>query len=141
MSTPRFLLDTNILSEATRPQPNKGVMRRLERYTQQIAISSIVLHELMFGCYRLPVSRRRQTLEEYIDSLLAKSLPIFSYDLNAANWHAQERARLVLLGRTPPYLDGQIAAIAAVNDLILITNNTADYADFQDLQIENWFVS
>lgn len=139
MSTPRFLLDTNILSEATRPQPNNRVMRQLERYTQQIAISSVVLHELMFGCYRLPGSRRRQTLEEYIASLLAKSLPIFSYDLNAADWHAQERARLVLLGRTPPYLDGQIAAIAAVNDLILVTNNTADYADFQNLSIENWF--
>lgn len=139
MSTSQFLLDTNILSEATKPQPNNGVMRRLERYTQQIAITSIVLHELMFGCYRLPVSRRRQTLEEYIASLVAKSLPIFSYDFNAADWHAQERARLVLLGRTPTYLDGQIAAIAAVNDLILITNNTADYADFQDLQLENWF--
>jgi len=42
--------------------------------------------------------------------------------------------------RTPPYLDGQIAAIAVVNDLILVTNNTSDYADFQNLQLQNWFI-
>lgn len=38
-----------------------------------------------------------------------------------------------------PYVDGQIAAIAVVNNLILVTNNQADYADFQDIQLENWF--
>jgi len=42
-----------------------------------------------------------------------------------ANWHAAERAGLVGTGRTRPYLDGQIAAIAVVN-LILVTNNTSD---------------
>ncbi|UBF30510.1 type II toxin-antitoxin system VapC family toxin (plasmid) [Kovacikia minuta CCNUW1] len=141
MNVPRFLLDTTILSEAPRPQPNQFVMRKLEQYSQNIATATVVFHELMFGCYRLPPSRRQQELEEYIASLLAKSIPIFSYDLTAAQWHASERARLVNLGRTPPYIDGQIAAIAAVNDLILITNNTADYADFQNLQLENWFES
>ncbi len=139
MTTPRFLLDTNILSEATRIQPNSGVLRQLKQYNQSLATASVVLHELMFGCYRLPASKRRQTLEEYITSLLTRSIPIFSYDLNAARWHALERARLVSPGRTPTYADGQIAAIAAVNNLILVTSNTADYRDFQDIQIENWF--
>lgn len=78
-------------------------------------------------------------LEEYITSLLTRSILIFSYDLNAAQWHALERAKLVSLGRTPTYADGQVAAIAAVNDLILVANNKADYTDFQDIQIENWF--
>jgi tRNA(fMet)-specific endonuclease VapC len=45
----------------------------------------------------------------------------------------------VKLGKTPSYVDGQIAAIAVVNDLVLVTNNEADYADFQGIQIENWF--
>ena len=140
MSVTRFLLDTNVLSEAPRPQPNPLVMGKLEQYSQNLAMATIVFHELMFGCYRLPPSRRQQELEEYIDSLLAKSIPIFAYDLTAARWHASERARLVNLGRTPSYPDGQIAAIAVVNDLILVTNNTSDYVDFQDLQLQNWFI-
>jgi tRNA(fMet)-specific endonuclease VapC len=139
VTTPRFLLDTNILSEATRVQPNSAVLRKLKQYSQSLATASVVLHELMFGCYRLQASKRRQALEEYITSLLARSIPIFSYDLNAARWHALERARLVSLGRTPTYADGQIAAIAAMNNLILVTNNTVDYIDFQDVQLENWF--
>jgi len=65
---------------------------------------------------------------------------ILPYDAEAANWHAAERARLVGTGRTPPFLDGQIAAIAVVNELILVTNNTSDYADFQQLQLQNWFI-
>ncbi len=51
---------------------------------------------------------------------------------------AKERARLSNLGLTPSFVDGQIAAVAATNELILVTANTIDFADFQDLQIENW---
>ncbi|ETX01492.1 MAG: hypothetical protein ETSY2_37180, partial [Candidatus Entotheonella gemina] len=42
---------------------------------------------------------------------------IFSYDREAVLWHAEERARLASQGRIPPYVDGQIAAIAVVNNL------------------------
>jgi len=43
------------------------------------------------------------------------------------------------VGQTPPYVDGQIAAIAAVNQLVLVTRNITDFENFQDLQLENWF--
>jgi tRNA(fMet)-specific endonuclease VapC len=52
---------------------------------------------------------------------------------------AGERARLVRLGLPPPIADGQIAAVAAVNSLILVTRNVADFANFRNLDIENWF--
>ena len=42
-------------------------------------------------------------------------------------------------GRTPPYVDGQIAAIAKVNELILVTRNTGDFVEFVDLKVQNWF--
>ena len=42
-------------------------------------------------------------------------------------------------GKTPSYPDSQIAAIAAVNKLVLVTRNVDDFADFQGLLIENWF--
>jgi tRNA(fMet)-specific endonuclease VapC len=68
-------------------------------------------------------------------------LPVFDYDINAAKWHAQERARLSKIGKTPAFIDGQIASIAFCNDLILVTNNVADFQDFEHLIIENWFIS
>jgi tRNA(fMet)-specific endonuclease VapC len=136
----RFLLDTNILSEPLRPQPNVTVMQRLTDQSEDLSTASVVFHEMLFGCLRLLESRRRQTITAYLQEEVETKLVILPYDAEAANWHAAERARLVSTGRTPPYLDGQIAAIAVVNDLVLITNNTSDYADFQDLQLQNWFI-
>lgn len=54
----RFLLDTNILSEPLRPIPNPNVMEKLRQYENEIATATIVYHELLFGCYRLPESKK-----------------------------------------------------------------------------------
>jgi hypothetical protein len=54
-------------------------------------------------------------------------VPILPYDDRAAQWHAEERARLYQ--KTPPFIDGQIAAVAVVNELTLITNNLLDERD------------
>jgi tRNA(fMet)-specific endonuclease VapC len=45
---------------------------------------------------------------------------------------------LASIGLTPPFSDGQIAAIAAVNDLILVTFNIQDFADFAGLELATW---
>jgi tRNA(fMet)-specific endonuclease VapC len=66
-------------------------------------------------------------------------LTILPYDREAALWHAEETARLAAQGRMPPFIDGQIAAIAIVNRLTLVTRNTDDFADFAGLNVENWF--
>ena len=66
------------------------------------------------------------------------SLPIFDYDQRAAEWHARERARLAKVGQSPPFVDGQIAAIARVNDLTLVTRNQRDFRWFEGLRLERW---
>lgn len=114
-------------------------MEMLRRHENQIATATIVWHELLFGCNRLPDSKKRQTIERYLKEVVEPNIPILPYDANSATWHAAERARLVNMGKTPPFADGQIAAIAKVNDLILVTNNMSDYADFLDLLVENWY--
>jgi Predicted nucleic acid-binding protein, contains PIN domain len=135
--TVRFSLDTNIISEPLKAKPNKGVMRNLRVHETDLAISAIVWHELWTGCYRLPQSRKRAAIESYLRDVVS-SLPILPYDTPAAEWHAAERARLTALGKTPPFADGQIAAIAVVNTLVLVTSNTADFAQFRQVDVADW---
>jgi tRNA(fMet)-specific endonuclease VapC len=133
-----YLIDTNILSEPIKPQPNAIVITAMQRYTEAIAISAVTWHEIQFGCHRLPPSRKRTNLEQYLREVLI-AFPILPYTDEAATWHATERTRLTAIGQSPAFADGQIAAIAHVNNLILVTNNVSDFAGFQNLRIENWF--
>ena len=113
-------------------------MRRLRRYDGEIAIPSPVWHELRFGCERLPPSRRRDAVKRYIENVVLPSFPLLDYDREAADWHARERARLVAAGKTPPFVDSQIAAIACVNALTLVTSNIDDFREFEELKVERW---
>jgi tRNA(fMet)-specific endonuclease VapC len=56
----------------------------------------------------------------------------------AAAWHGRERVRLERLGFPLPYVDGQIAAVATVNGLALVTPNPKDFVRFEDLELEDW---
>ncbi|MDB9496821.1 type II toxin-antitoxin system VapC family toxin [Spirulina major CS-329] len=136
--TVQFLLDSNILSEPSRPSPNEAVLSKLEQHQFEIGVASIVVHELLYGCWRLAPSKRQDVLWQYIQESVL-SLPVFDYDREAARWHARERARLSKVGRTPAFVDGQIASIAFCNHLVLVTNNVSDFQDFEGLTIENWF--
>ncbi len=134
----KYLLDTNVVSEPLRPKPRHGVIRRLTRHEDEIAIPSVVWHELRFGMERLPPSRRRDVIERYLDEVVVTSIPILDYDRAAAEWHAHERARLTARGETPPFADGQIASIAVVNSLTLVTLNDAAFRRFHELKIISW---
>lgn len=133
-----FLLDTNTVSEPLRPVPNPGILARLQEQQGKIGIAAPVWHELLFGCRLLPPSRKRDAIEAYLYRSVRTSFPILPYDEKAAAWHAEERARLVGEGKTPPFLDGQIAATAYVAGLVLITANSRDFQRFKGLKTENW---
>ena len=136
----KYLLDTNVISDLMRPVPNPRVVKKIDLYKEEIATASIVIHELLYGSLRLPESKKRTAFLNYIrDSVL--TLPIFSYDFRAAEHHAIERTRLSKIGKTIAFADGQIASIAFSNDLILVTNNIADFQYFENLKMENWFES
>ena len=135
----RYLLDTNVLTEGSRLRPNPAVMSRIAECWSEAGTGAPILHELHYGVMSMPIGRRRERLAEYYRRLFVSSLPILPYDADAARWHAAERARLTTDGRTPAFVDGQIAAIAVANGLTLVTRNLADYAGFADLAVENWF--
>jgi tRNA(fMet)-specific endonuclease VapC len=121
-----------------RPAPNPIIAEKVKLCKEEIATASIVVHELFYGGLRLPESKKRKAFLDYInDSVL--NLPTFNYDSRAAQSRAIERARLSKIGKTLAFADGQIASIASSNDLILVTNNVADFQYFENLKIENWF--
>lgn len=134
----RYLLDTDVVSEPAKPRPNRKVIERFQAHRHEVATASPVWHELLYGCARLPASSRKQSLERYLNEVLAPTLVILPYDTAAAAWHAAERARLEARGRTPPFVDGQIAAVARVRGLTLVTHNVGDYDGFDGLVVEDW---
>ena len=128
-----------ILSEPAKLEPNYQVIKKIQEYDGYYATSATVWQELRFGCERLPVSKLRRRLESYLDVLLENNLTILPFEKQSAEWLAIERARLVGKGFTPSYADSEIAAVAVVNQLILVTRNTQDFINFADLSMENWF--
>jgi len=136
--SPRYLLDTNVLSEPLRPHPHKRVVEHLRRSEGLLATASIVWHELLYGAARLPDSPKRRAIQQYLSEVVAPTIPILAYDERAAEWHAAERSRLERAGRAPAFADGQIAAVARVHGLVVVTRNTADYAGFEGVAVENW---
>jgi tRNA(fMet)-specific endonuclease VapC len=132
-----YLLDTNVFAAIAQPKPHRGVERAFSKHAGELVTAAIVLHEMWFGIERLPRSRRRTELERFMAEVVA-GVKVLPYGERAARWHAVERARLTAAGRPPPFLDGQIAAIAAVYDATIVTRNVAHFEPFEGLRIENW---
>jgi tRNA(fMet)-specific endonuclease VapC len=136
--TLRFLLDTNVLSEAVRPEPDAATLKRLRRHDGELATCAPVWHELVFGVSRLAASRRRRALDRYLQEVVLATLPILPYDTAAALWHGRERARLERKGLAPSFVDGQIAAIARAHELTLVSRNAGDFRRFEGLVVADW---
>jgi tRNA(fMet)-specific endonuclease VapC len=134
-----ILLDTKVLSEPMRQQPDAAVMAEIEAGGHQLHTASVVIHELRYGVQRLPKRRRRQRLDHCIQAVLARGLTVLADDTTSALWHGEQRASLEARGVKPPFADGQIAAIAATQGLVLVTRNTSDFELFDGLQLLHWF--
>ena len=134
-----YLLDSNILSEPARLKPDDTVLNHFVQHDGEYATAAIVWHELVYGCELLAASKRKKQLQSYLEMLLINGLQVLPYDQAAADWYAKERARLQRQGLTCAYADGEIAAIAVTQKLTLVTRNTQDFENFQNLALHNWF--
>jgi len=133
-----YLLDTNILSELVKTTPSQNVMRKLKQFENMIAVPSLVIHELYFGWLTMPEGKKKQSIGQFIVEVVG-CLTVFDYDASAARVHAEVRAELKKNGHTLPFVDGQIAAIAMVNGVTLVTRNTKDFQAISGIRLENWF--
>lgn len=133
----RYLLDTNVVSELTKPYPNAVVVLTLRKHETRCAISTTTLEELTFGCARLQSPQRQAWFEQWIEGLAVR-LPILPFDAKAALWLGRERARLQAMGRPAPRTDGEIAAVAVTQGLTLVTRNVRDFSAFDGIKVEDW---
>jgi tRNA(fMet)-specific endonuclease VapC len=114
------------------------VLAQLSEHGGECAIGAPIWHELQLGTRRLPKGKRRSTLESFLEEVVRATLPILPYDERAAEWHAEQRARLERAGRSAPFVDGQIAAIAVISGIVVVTANPADFKWFKGLVVLNW---
>ncbi|MCK5198567.1 MAG: type II toxin-antitoxin system VapC family toxin [Spirochaetales bacterium] len=135
----RYLLDTNIISEPLRAVPDQRVIDNMKINEGKTVLCSPVLHELRYGMERLPESKKKALIRAYIDTVIMPSLPILPYASEAAVIHAGLRAKLEAKGQTTGYVDSQIASIAMVNNLTLVTRNIKDFENIEGLKVEDWF--
>ena len=124
-----ILLDTNVVSEAMKRQPDQAVMAWLnEQAAETLFLSSVTLAELMFGIRALSAGQRKHTLEAALQALLALFAErVLPFDADAACHYAELAVTARASGRGFPTPDGYIAAIAASRGFIVASRDTAPY--------------
>jgi predicted nucleic acid-binding protein len=133
----KFLVDANVLSEATKPNPNPKVVGWLAAHETQLAINPIVLGELRFGILLLPKGKRRSKLLAWLESGI-RYLQMLDFDATTSENWTQLLADLRKQGRAMPVKDSLIAATARQFQLPIATRNAKDFA-FAGVKVVNPF--
>ena len=124
----RYLLDTCILSEPFKRQPNPQVLAWLRSVDQSALYTpALVLGEMSKGVAKMPASARREMLEKWlVDYRRFYSDNIVAFDADIAMTWGELVGRLQLAGISLPVIDSQIAATAICRGMTLVTRNVRD---------------
>ena len=123
----KYLVDANVLSEATRQAPSAEVIDWLRRHEEDLVVDPIVTGELRFGILLLPKGKRRAALERWFTSTV-KLVPCLSWTAETSLHWSGLLASLRRRGRAMPIKDSLIAATALEHDLTVVTRNVRDFA-------------
>lgn len=130
----RFLLDTNIISNVTRPTPSESLILWMSAQNDDdLFIASLTVAEIGRGVLEIPPGRRRDRLESWFSgpegprSLFAGR--VLPFDEAAALVWARLMAAGKAAGRPRSALDTIIAAVAVANECVVVTDNERDFAD------------
>ena len=121
-----FLVDANVLSEATKPRPLARVVEWLRANESEIAVDPIILGEIRFGIYLMPAGARRRQLERWFARGVEKMHCLPWQAATGIRW-AKLLAELRAAGHSMPIKDSLIAATALVHGLTLVTHNQRDF--------------
>lgn len=122
-----ILLDTNVISEAMKPEPASAVRAWLnQQAAETLYLSSVTLAELLFGIAALPTGKRKSALGKALDGLMGLFRDrVLPFDTDAARHYAELAVAAKVAGRGFPTPDGYIAAIAASRGFIVASRDTA----------------
>ena len=139
---PHYLLDTNIVSEIIKNNPDFNVIKKIAEHNSDCAICTPVWQELLFGMYRMSDGVQKKYLKTFIEDDVHENFKIKQFTESAGRIQAQLRSELEKSGRPTQKDDSMIAAIALANHMVLVTRNTRHFEAIQEvseLQVENWF--
>lgn len=139
----RFLLDTNIISELVRPEPNENLISWLSAQDDRtLYLSVITMAEIMRGIAKLDDGKKKNKLYNWVKNEIPKKFEgrIFDFDQESAFVWGTLQGEGDRSGCPKPVMDVQIAAIAVRYGLILVTRNVKDFSLF-DVEIFNPFES
>jgi toxin FitB len=122
----RYILDTNIISELARKQPNSGVVNFMAS-TPRLSMSVIVFHELTYGLNSAPGPQKyhlTQFLARMRERFGATSIPV---DLTISETAGRLRSFAKSQGRVLSIADSLMAATALIKDAELVTRNIKDF--------------
>jgi predicted nucleic acid-binding protein len=129
----RYLLDTNIISQVTKPVPSTSLVAWMaEQPDQNLFIASLTLAEIRRGLLEKPIGKKRRTLERWFagpegpQALFAGRILVF--DETAALIWARLMANGTASGQPRSALDMIIAAVAEANHCVVVTDNEKDFA-------------
>lgn len=124
-----IVLDTNVVSEAMKPDPDAVVMAWLnDQAAETLYLSSVTLAELLFGIWSLPAGKRKNLLDRALTELLELFKDrILSFDTDAARHYADLAVTAKNGGRAFPTPDGYIAAVAASRGFIVASRDTSPF--------------
>lgn len=138
-----IVLDTNVVSEAMKPEPHPSVRAWLNaQAAESLYLSSVTLAELLFGIAVLPLSRRKDMLSTALDGLMELfEGRVLSFDPAAARQYAELAVTARAAGRGFPVPDGYIAAIAASQGFKVASRDMATFAVAGVAVINPWLAS
>lgn len=137
-----ILLDTNVISEAMKPEPHPSIRNWLEaQAAETVFLSSVTIAELLFGIGALPRGKRKDRLAAALDGMLdlftARILP---FDTAAARRYADLVVNAGAAGKGFPTPDGYIAAIAAAHGFAVASRDTSAFNAAGLATIDPWTV-
>jgi tRNA(fMet)-specific endonuclease VapC len=126
----RYLLDSSVIMEFLRWEPDRLVGRFNALPDDDVVISTIVLSELLFGIeHSTKPEENRLRLEGFV---------VMAYDGDAAEHYSKIRQHLEQQGKTIGPMDTLIAAHARSLGVALVTNNLREFERVPDLIVEAW---
>lgn len=136
-----IVLDTNVISEIFRPQPDRRVVAWLEGLTGEVSITAVTLAELLAGVSRLPNGRRKTVLGARIDAALQpyrETRAVLAFDDEAAAQYAAVLTMRERAGLPISMADAQIAAICRTHRAGCATRNSKDFVQTGVEVIDPW---